>query len=118
MEKVTLNIPTLWADHHVLAVRQALGQVKGVAEVTASALYQDVLIQYDPAAVTPEALADALAQAGYPVAAAPVSAHPPAAHRRLIRLVPVPGTDHGHRQPRPGNVRRFPQVLGNRAHLS
>jgi copper chaperone CopZ len=70
MEKVTLNIPTLWADHHVLAVRQALGQVKGVAEVTASALYRDVLIQYDPAAVTPEVLADALAQAGYPVAAA------------------------------------------------
>jgi len=70
MEKVTLYIPTLWADHHVLAVRQALGQVKGVAEVTASALYQDVLIQYDPAAVTPEALAGALAQAGYPVAAA------------------------------------------------
>jgi copper chaperone len=70
MEKVTLNIPTLWADHHVLAVRQALGQVKGVAEVTASAMYQDVLIQYDPAAVTPQDLADTLAQAGYPVAAA------------------------------------------------
>jgi len=70
MDKVTINIPALWADHHVLAVRQALGQVKGVAEVTASALYQDVLIQYDPAAVTPEALAGALAQAGYQVAAA------------------------------------------------
>jgi len=70
MEKVTLYIPTLWADHHVLAVRQALGQVKGVAEVTASALYQDVLIQYDPAVVKPEALIGALAQAGYQVAAA------------------------------------------------
>ena len=48
-----------------------------MAEVTASALYRDVQIQYDPAAVTPEALAAALAQAGYQVAAAQaLPAHP------------------------------------------
>ena len=77
MEKVTLNIPTLWADHHVLAVRQALSQVKGVAEVTASAMYQDVLIHYDPAIVAPQGLVDALAEAGYQVAAVPsLPTHP------------------------------------------
>jgi copper chaperone CopZ len=77
MDQVTFNIPTMWADHHVLAVRQALGQVNGVQDVLASSLYQDVLIQYDPAAVTPDALAGALAQAGYQVAAAlSLATHP------------------------------------------
>jgi copper chaperone CopZ len=70
MDKVTYSIPTMWADHHVLAVRQALSQVNGVQEVLASSLYQDVLIRYDPAAVTPDALTGALAQAGYQVAQA------------------------------------------------
>jgi copper chaperone CopZ len=71
MDNVTFSIPTMWADHHVLAVRQALSQVKGVHEVLASSLYQDVLVKYDPAAVTPDALAGALAQAGYQVAQTP-----------------------------------------------
>lgn len=71
MDKVTFNIPALWADHHTLAVRNALGQVGGVEEVTASALYKDVVIKYDPAVVSPEALADTLAGAGYEIAQAP-----------------------------------------------
>jgi copper chaperone CopZ len=70
MEKVTINVPSLWADHHVLAIRQALLQVKGVANVSASALYRDVVVEYDPAAATPEALAGAVTQAGYQVAVA------------------------------------------------
>ena len=71
MEKVVFNIPSLWADHHTLAVREALGQVDGVEDVTASALYKDVVIQYDPAAVSPDALAGALAEVGYSTAVAP-----------------------------------------------
>jgi copper chaperone CopZ len=71
MEKVVFKIPSLWADHHTLAVREALGQVDGVEEVIASALYKDVVIQYDPDAVSPEALAGALAGAGYSADQAP-----------------------------------------------
>lgn len=71
MEKVTFGIPAMWADHHTLAVRQALGQVAGVDEVIASALYKDVLVKYDPAAVTPDELASTLAEAGYTIAKAP-----------------------------------------------
>jgi copper chaperone CopZ len=71
MERATFNIPTMWADHHVLAVRQALSQVSGVEEVIASALYQDVVVKYDPESVTPDALADVLARAGYEIAKAP-----------------------------------------------
>jgi copper chaperone CopZ len=69
MEKVVFGIPSLWADHHTLAVREALDEVDGVEEVTASALYKDVVIQYDPASINPEALASTLADAGYRVKA-------------------------------------------------
>jgi copper chaperone CopZ len=71
MEKVTFSIPAMWADHHTLAVREALGHVTGVEEIIASSLYKDVLIKYNPANVTPEALANVLAEAGYQIAEAP-----------------------------------------------
>ena len=71
MEKVTFNIPAMWADHHVLAVRQTLAQIGGVEEVMASSAYKDVLVKYDPMAVEPQALSSALAEAGYPVDNAP-----------------------------------------------
>ena len=71
MEKVTFSIPAMWADHHTLAVREALGEVTGVEGIIASALYKDVLIKYDPASVTPEALANTLTEAGYQIAKAP-----------------------------------------------
>jgi copper chaperone CopZ len=67
MEKVTFNIPALWADHHTLAVREALLRVGGVKEVIASSLYQDVLVKFDPDAVSAEELATALADAGYKI---------------------------------------------------
>lgn len=77
MEKTTFSIPAMWADHHVLAVREALGQVDGVKEVVASAMYKDVLVKYDPAAVTPETLTDTLVQAGYAIGQEPeLSAYP------------------------------------------
>lgn len=77
MEKVTFNIPTMWADHHVLAVRDTLSGVSGVNEILASASYKDVLVKYDPAAVSPDALAAALVAAGYPIAESPeIPKHP------------------------------------------
>ena len=71
MEKVTFSIPAMWADHHVLAVRDVLGQVAGVEDVLASAMYKDVLVKYDPATVTPDTLSSTLAEAGYEIAKAP-----------------------------------------------
>jgi copper chaperone CopZ len=71
MEKATFSIPAMWADHHTLAVREALGQVDGVKEILASAMYKDVVIEYDPATVTPEALSDTLAKAGYEIGSPP-----------------------------------------------
>jgi copper chaperone CopZ len=71
MEKVTFSIPAMWADHHVLAVREALGQVSGVQKVLASAMYKDVVVTYDPTTVGPDALKTALAEKGYDIAQSP-----------------------------------------------
>ena len=78
MEKVTFSLPAMWADHHVLAVREALSRVTGVEEVLASAMYKDVLVKYDPASVNPEALKGVLAEAGYDA--------PPATFAELVEV--------------------------------
>jgi copper chaperone CopZ len=65
MEELLLNVPRMWADHHILAVRDALSQVAGVTDVVASSMYRDVVIRYDATVTNPDALASALAQAGY-----------------------------------------------------
>ena len=71
MEKVTFDVPAMWADHHTLAVRQALTDVDGVQQVLASALYKDVVVEYDPEVVEPEALVKALSEAGYEITKTP-----------------------------------------------
>ena len=92
MEKATFSIPAMWADHHVLAVREALGQVDGVREVVASAMHKDVLVKYDPAAVNPETLTDALVQAGYAIGQEPeLSAFPKRIDDGVGAHIKIPG---------------------------
>ncbi len=67
MDKVVLDVPTLWADHHVLKVRDALGAVEGVDSVYASAAWKQVLVNYDAAKTDQAAIEKALTDAGYPV---------------------------------------------------
>ena len=67
MKKVVLDVPALWADHHVLKVRDALVPLGGVDEVYASAAWKKVLVKYDPKKIKPADLEKALADAGYPV---------------------------------------------------
>ena len=47
MSKLVLDVPTLWADHHVLKVRDALVTLEGVDEVYASAAWKQVLVDFD-----------------------------------------------------------------------
>jgi copper chaperone CopZ len=67
MEKVVLEVPTLWADHHVLKVRDALANLEGVDDMYVSSAWKQVLVSYDAAKTTPAAIEKALADAGYPV---------------------------------------------------
>jgi copper chaperone CopZ len=65
MEKVVLSVPKMWADHHVLKVREVLTALDGVQDVYASAAWKQVLVKYDPAKIQETALTETLAQAGY-----------------------------------------------------
>ena len=78
MEKVVLDVPTLWADHHVLAVRDVLTNLGGVEDVYASSAWKQVLVAYDAAETDRAAIETALAEAGYPVGEGetPVLVHP------------------------------------------
>jgi copper chaperone CopZ len=71
MEQVRFSLPAMWADHHVLAVREALGKVGGVQEVVASSLSKDVLVKFEPTTVTPDALAHTLVEAGFEIGQGP-----------------------------------------------
>ena len=67
MERVQFNVPSLWADHHVLKVRALLSGLTGVQDVTASSAFQMVALSFDPAVTSAAAIQSALTEAGYPV---------------------------------------------------
>jgi len=64
----TLPIPSMYADHHVTAVRKALNAVSGVQDVQASAALKEVTIKHTKD-VTDKALVEVLEKAGYQVGA-------------------------------------------------
>ncbi|NLE44999.1 MAG: heavy-metal-associated domain-containing protein [Chloroflexi bacterium] len=69
MDKLVLNLPALWADHHVLIVRDTLFGLSGVEDVYASSAWKQVMVTYDSSRVEPATIERALAEAGYPVGA-------------------------------------------------
>jgi len=71
MERITFSTPTLFADHHILAVRQKLFEVNGVEDVVASSMYRDITVDFDPEKTSAEALQEAVESAGYPIGVEP-----------------------------------------------
>lgn len=67
MEKLVLNVPKMWADHHVLKVREILTALEGVQDVYASSAWKQVLVTYDPKKLPESAITEAMAAAGYRV---------------------------------------------------
>ena len=65
MKKVSITVPAMYGDHHVLEVRRLLLEMPGVADVNASSCFQTVEISYDPAKISPDELTNKLDQAGY-----------------------------------------------------
>ena len=65
MASVTINTPAMFADHHVLKARETLLAIEGINDVYASSAWQAVIVSYDPEAVQPEVIEQALIQAGY-----------------------------------------------------
>lgn len=67
METVTLEVPKLYADHHVLSIREALADVAGIQDLYVSSAWKQVMVTFDPSKVDQPAIEGRLAEAGYPV---------------------------------------------------
>ncbi len=67
VENALFVVPSMYADHHVIAVRQALLAVPGVEDVWASSAWQQVQVTYDPATISPDGISQVLKSVGYAV---------------------------------------------------
>jgi len=65
MKKTTLELPTMYGDHHVLEVRRILLAIPGVSDVYASSAFQVVEVTYDPEKVNDLEVRVKLEEAGY-----------------------------------------------------
>jgi copper chaperone CopZ len=67
MENIILDVPTMYGDHHVLKVRDALADLDGIEELYASSAWRQLMISFDPKKVKQENIEQTLADAGYPL---------------------------------------------------
>lgn len=65
MEKLTLELPAMYGDHHVTEVRRIMLELPGVKDVYASSCFQVLEVTYDPDQVSPEEIKARLEKAGY-----------------------------------------------------
>jgi len=65
MEQAIFDVPSMYADHHVLVVRELVSKLEGVEDIYASAAFKKVLVRYDPEAVQPAEISRVLTDAGY-----------------------------------------------------
>jgi copper chaperone CopZ len=65
MDNLVLTIPTLYGDHHTLAVRRILGEIPGVTNVLVSAATRQASLAFDPGKSSRPAIEKALADQGY-----------------------------------------------------
>jgi copper chaperone CopZ len=66
VKDLTLTIPGLWADHHVLKVQDALADLDGLERLEASAKDRTLTLHFDPSRLDAARVADHLTAAGYP----------------------------------------------------
>lgn len=62
---LTLDLPTMYGDHHVTEVRRLLLEMPGVEDVYASSGFRIAEIQYDETTIDPESIQTKLDEAGY-----------------------------------------------------
>jgi copper chaperone CopZ len=65
MERAVFAVPKLYADHHVMHVREVLAGLPGVQEVYASSAFKRVAVSFDPAVTSAAVIQGALQGAGY-----------------------------------------------------
>ncbi len=65
MKQLILEMPTMYADHHVLKVRETLDGLKGIEEAYASSAWKKLMISYEEKSIKPAEIEEALTKAGY-----------------------------------------------------
>ena len=65
METISIEVPAMYGDHHVVEVRRLLLEAPGVVDVYASSAFRVVEVAYDPAKGSPERYQSILGEAGY-----------------------------------------------------
>ena len=65
MTSLTVDVPVMYADHHVVEVRRILFEIPGVETINASAAFHVVEIEYDPEKTSEDILKQMLNEAGY-----------------------------------------------------
>jgi copper chaperone CopZ len=65
MKRFTLELPTLYGDHHVIEVRRLLLEMPGVEDVYASSAFHVVEVDYDPDKISEANIQGKLEEAGY-----------------------------------------------------
>ncbi len=65
MEKIILDLPRMYADHHVIEVRRILLELPGVENVYASSSFRSVEVDYDSEKVLADNITTKLDEAGY-----------------------------------------------------
>ncbi len=65
MERLSLEVPAMFGDHHVIEVRRLLATIPGVEKVYASAAWQRVEVEFDPAQTNADIIRRALQARGY-----------------------------------------------------
>jgi copper chaperone CopZ len=65
MNTISIDLPSLYGDHHVVEVRRLLLEMPGVKEVYASSCFHVVDVGFDLALVDEEKIRQKLADAGY-----------------------------------------------------
>ena len=81
MNRILLNIPRLYGDHHVAPIQQALANRPGIVDVLASPAHRQIRVDFAPEEVSHEQILAWLTAAGYPplepLPPVPALAHPP-----------------------------------------
>ena len=65
MEVLSIELPAMYGDHHVIEVRRLLFEMPGIEDVYASSGFRAVEITYDPEQVSLEGIKTKLDEAGY-----------------------------------------------------
>lgn len=64
-ERFSIELPAMYADHHVVEVRRLLGALPGMSDIYASSAFRVVEGCIDPAQTSLEAVLDVLQKGGY-----------------------------------------------------